>query len=78
MNRQEVIRKREKPVISYSINGVQMFLLTKNAAGTYTMYEGEDDNLKRLGKGDNPIELERKFKVTERLKERAEYGDEEF
>ena len=50
-------------------NGKTMFILTsKEARDCYFLYELKGDSYIKLGKAKEPPELERKFKVRERIR----------
>ncbi len=69
MNEQTTMLRKEIPTVSYrNENGEQMFLLARHPeSGAYVLYKDEKNKLIRLGKGNNPNELERKHRVLEQL-----------
>lgn len=54
-----------------SADGVPMFIITSKAArDSYTLYEAaKDGSLTKLGKSDNPDELEDRFDVLKKIGE---------
>lgn len=49
-------------------NGAEVGLITANQMETlFYLYEVADGNYKKLGKSDNPLELEARYKMDERM-----------
>lgn len=53
----------------YDKSGTLRFLLTAKdgSRDTYIMYESVDGELRKVGKGKSPLELEEKFKVNKAI-----------
>lgn len=63
-----MIPKTEREMTSLRKNGVEIGLITANQTGTvFYLYEVVDGEYRKLGKSENPLELERKYKMYERM-----------
>lgn len=63
------IPNNEKIVVRYFCeNGNELFALTKLSNNQYHLYEKKGSVYAKLGKGKNPLELESKFGVSEKLR----------
>jgi len=62
--------KSEIPAVRYlNKDGIPIYLITRNSVGDqFFLYEivGKDD-YKKLGKSKSPVELEEKYKITEKM-----------
>lgn len=63
-----MISKGEHEMTSLMKNGVEIGLITANQMETmFFLYEIVDGHYRKLGKADSPLELERRFKMHERM-----------
>lgn len=65
------IPKNEVPMVAYfNEKHEHLFELTKQVStGAYVLYKVVNNVLQKLGRSDNPSELEARFKVEQTLKE---------
>lgn len=64
-----MISKGEHEMTSLCKNGVEIGLITANQTETmFYLYEVIDGHYRKLGKSDSPLELERKYKMNERMR----------
>lgn len=66
---QKQIPKGDWIAVRYHNNsGALMFITTCDFMHmSYTLFSVDDDKIKKLGKGSNPLELEKKYSVREKL-----------
>ena len=63
-----MISKDEHEMTSLLKDGVEIGIITANQMGTiFYLYEVVDGRYRKLGKADNPLELERRYKMHERM-----------
>lgn len=64
-----MISKNEHEMVSLCRCGVEIGLITANQSETvFYLYERVGDEYKKLGKSDNPLELEIKYKMHEKIR----------
>lgn len=63
-----MISKGEHEMTSLLNDGVEIGIITANQMETiFYLYEVVDGHYRKLGKADNPLELERRYKMHERM-----------
>lgn len=63
-----MISKNEHIKTSLSRNGTEIGVITANQTETvFYLYEVVGGNYRKLGKSDNPLELERRYKMHEKM-----------
>ena len=64
-----MISKNEHSKVGYvNKDGVEVAIITANQMETqFFFYEFDGKEYKKLGKADNPLELEKKFNIKERM-----------
>lgn len=63
-----VISKNEHVKVSLCRKGIEVGLITANQTETmFYLYEPTDTGYRKLGKAENPLDLEQKYKMYERM-----------
>lgn len=63
-----VISKNEHVMVSLCRKGVEVGLITANQTETiFYLYEPTESGYRKLGKAESPLELEKKYKMYERM-----------
>lgn len=63
-----MIPKTERVMTTLCKNGIEIGVITVNQMGTtYYLYEITNGDYRKLGKSDSPLELERRYKMHDRM-----------